>query len=108
MVVRERVVDVLAFAAALHDALGVQHAELLGERGELGLARVGELRDAALSRVEPMQESEPSEIARGPKQRCGALKRRVTHLRDMGTRRSMGAAVLRVLRCGSVCHFNDC
>jgi hypothetical protein len=56
MVVRERVVDVLAVAAALHDALCVQHAKLLGERGELGLARVGELSDAALTRVEPMQQ----------------------------------------------------
>jgi hypothetical protein len=86
----------------------VQHAELLRERGELGLARVGELGDAALARIEPMQESEASEIARGPKERCGPLERRVTHLRDMGALRSMGAAVLRALRCGSVCHFNDC
>jgi hypothetical protein len=29
VVVRERVEDVLAFAAALHDSFGVQHAELL-------------------------------------------------------------------------------
>jgi hypothetical protein len=108
MVVRERVVDVLAFATALHDALGVQHAKLLGERGKLGLARVSELGDAALARVEPMQETKASEIACGPKERCGALERRVTHLRDMGALRSMGAAVLRALRCGSVCHFNDC
>jgi hypothetical protein len=52
MVVRERVVDVLAFAAALHDALGVQHAKLLREGRELG----GQLGDAALARVEPMQQ----------------------------------------------------
>jgi hypothetical protein len=94
MVVRERVVDVLAFATALHDALGVQHAKLLGERGKLGLARVSELGDAALARVEPTQETKASEIACGPKERCGALERRVTHLRDMGALRSMGAAVL--------------
>jgi hypothetical protein len=107
MIVRERVVDVLAFAATLHDALGVQHAKLLRERGELRLARVGELGDAALARVEPMQESEASEIACGPKERCGALEGRVTHLGDMGALRSVGAAVLRAHRCGSVRHFND-
>ncbi len=48
----------LAVTAALHDALGVQHPELLRERGELGLARFSELGDAALSRVEPVQESQ--------------------------------------------------
>jgi hypothetical protein len=97
MVVRERVEDVLALATSLHDALGVQHPELLGERGELGLARVREFGDAALARVEPMQESEASEIAGGSKERRGALERRVTHLRHTGTLRSMGAAVLRTL-----------
>ena len=108
VVVRERVVDVLAFSAALYDPLGVQHAKLLRERGELGRARVGEHGNAALAGVEPMQQAEACEIARGPKERCGALKRGVTHLRDMEAIRSMGAAVLRALRYGSVCHFNDC
>ena len=107
VVVGERVVDVPAFAAALHGALGVQHPKLLGKRGELGVARVGELGDAALARVEPMQESEASEVASGPKERRGALERRVTHLRDTGALGGVGAAVLRVFRCGSAFHFNN-
>jgi hypothetical protein len=108
MIVRERVVDVLAFAAALHDALGVQHAKLLRKSGELGVARVGELGDAALAPVEPMQQSKARQVARGPEERCGALERGVAHLRDVRALGSVGAAVLRALRCDSVCHFNDC
>ena len=98
----------LAFAAALHDALGVQHTKLLRESGELGVARLGELRDAALARVEAVQQPEARQIASGPEERRGALKRRVTHLRNVGAIGSMGAAVLCTLRCATVCHSNNC
>ncbi len=98
----------LAFAAALHDALGVQHAKLLGEGGELGVARLGELRDAALAGVEAVQQPEARQIASRSEERRGALKRRVTHLRNVGVIGSVGAAVLCTPRCATVCHFNDC
>jgi len=48
MVVGETVVDVLTVAPALHDALGVEHAQLLRQRGQLRARARGELGDTPL------------------------------------------------------------
>jgi hypothetical protein len=49
MIVRERVVDVLAVAPVLDDALGLEDAQLLRERGHLLPTLGRELGDAALA-----------------------------------------------------------
>jgi hypothetical protein len=85
VVVRERIEDVLAFAAALHRTLDMQDAKLLRERRELGLARVRQLGHTALPGVEPMQQTQTSEIARRSKERRRAFERDIADFGEMGT-----------------------
>jgi len=107
MLVGERVVDVLAVSAALHDALRVQDAELLRQGGELRLAGFGELGDAPLAAIELVQEAKPRQIASGSEQRGSPFEGRVADLDGLAPR---GVGAARVGRLGghTVFHFNDC
>jgi len=106
--ISERVVDVLALAATLHDPLGVQEAKLLRECGELGLARCGELTDAAFPCIELMKQAKSSEVARGSKERSRAFEGRIAHLTKMRVGLRVWAAFVCVLLCLLFLHFNDC
>jgi hypothetical protein len=107
VIVGERVKDVLALSATLHDALCVEDAKLLGQSRELGLARLGQLTHAPLPPIEVVQETQPREIAGGAEQRGGPRERGFAHDDARGrVKWSMGAAALgRMDR--SFCHFNE-
>jgi hypothetical protein len=89
MIVRERIEDVFAVSAALHDALLVEDAELLRQGGELGLAGERELRYAVLAGVELVEEPQAREVPCRAKQGRGALEGLVAD--DQG--RVLGVAV---------------
>lgn len=108
VVVREGVEDVFPVAAALHDALGVQDAKLLGQGRELGFARVGELGDAALAGIEAMQEPQARQVAGSAKKCRCPFEGTIADRRHMGAVGGMRAARHGALGRGSVCHFNDC
>jgi hypothetical protein len=106
VLVSERVVDVLALATAADDALGVEHAQLLREGRELGLARCRELADTAFSRIELMKQAKPREVAGGSKERGRSQEGSVAHPRRAAHRCRVGAAPVRVDHCRSGSHFH--
>ena len=80
MVVRERVKDVFALAPPPDETFGVQQTKLLRKRRELGVARVGELGDAALAGVEPVKKAQATRVAHRAEERRRPLERERAHL----------------------------
>jgi len=79
VIVRERVVDVLAFAAPPNDVLCMEEAKLLRQCRELRVARLGELRDAALASVERVQQADSGRIPRSSEQRGRPIEGVLAH-----------------------------
>jgi hypothetical protein len=77
VVVRQRIEDVLAVAAVLHDPLAAKQLELLREGRELGADCLGKLRHALLSAPELLDQAQPGLVARCPKESSRSRERLV-------------------------------
>lgn len=75
VLVRQRVEDVLAGAAAPNEVLGPQEAQLLRDGGQADTGSLGQLRDTPLAIGEAHQEPEPRFVPRGAEDGGGAIER---------------------------------
>jgi hypothetical protein len=74
VLIRKRVVDVLAHAAALDEVLGLEEAQLLRDGGEADLFGCRQLGHAPLAVREPIQHAQPRHLPGGAEQASGALE----------------------------------
>jgi hypothetical protein len=104
VVVRQRIEDVLAVAAMLHNPLAAKQLELLRKGRELGADCLGKLRHALLPAPELLDQAQPGLVTRCPKESSRPRERLVG---DDRPRARAGVRVGATDGFLSIPHFND-